>query len=159
MRTLPSSLRSRLLRRPPPSHGPKSGFYLFSCSRNLSHPRSFILSHQRSVTFCILVPFLHVYTLKFVRNVGITHGDESRVGLYVGMSWSRSVLPYYIALSSTLYSSPRRPLQSCTGVGSLILSAVSQPFSSDFSAYHYRCLDLASQLLIGALLCGTYPSL
>jgi hypothetical protein len=34
---------------------------------------------------CILVSSFHIHPLQFVRNVGITHGDESRVGLYVGM--------------------------------------------------------------------------
>lgn len=36
---------------------------------------------------------LHVlsHPLQFVRNVGITHGDESRVGFYVGMMVSLGV--------------------------------------------------------------------
>jgi hypothetical protein len=79
-------LSSRLIRsRPPLYHGLKSRFCLFSSSQNRSHPRSFILSHQRSVTSCRLVSFLLIQPLQFVRNVGITHGDESRVGYYVGM--------------------------------------------------------------------------
>lgn len=49
MRTLPSSLRNRL-RSPRPSHGLKSGSYLFSSLQNHSHPRSFTPLHQRSVT-------------------------------------------------------------------------------------------------------------
>jgi hypothetical protein len=58
MRTLPSSLRNRLLRSPPPpSHGLKSGSCSFSSSQNHLLPRSFTPLRQRSVTFCIVVSF------------------------------------------------------------------------------------------------------
>jgi hypothetical protein len=40
-----------------------------------------------------------------------------------------------------------------------MLSAVNQSSFLDCSAYRYRCSALGSQLLIGALLFGTYPSL
>jgi hypothetical protein len=35
--------------------------------------------------------FLLIHPPQFVRNVGITHGDESRVGYYVGMMVSLGV--------------------------------------------------------------------
>jgi hypothetical protein len=40
----------------------------------------------------MLVSSLHVHPLQFVRNVGITHDDEPRVGLYVGMMVCITVL-------------------------------------------------------------------
>ena len=87
VRTLHSSLQSRLFRNrlQPLSHGRKSGFCLFSSLQNRLPPRSSIPSLQRSVAFCRLGLFLLIHPLQFVRNVGITHGDESRVGYYVGM--------------------------------------------------------------------------
>jgi hypothetical protein len=108
--------------------------------------------------------FSFILCLQFVRNVGITHGDESRVGYYVGMLVRFEItvvlcLPCLLASSSNLYSSSLRPLRSCIGVGSLISSAVSQSSSLDCSAYRYRCSALDSRLLIGALLYGTYPFL
>jgi hypothetical protein len=97
MRSLLFSLQNRLSRgRPPLSHGPKSGFCLFFSLQNHLHPRSYILSHQRSVTFSRLrvLSFLLIHPPQFVRNVGITHGDESRVGYYVGMMVSPGVNLY-----------------------------------------------------------------
>src|SRR5260370_25785774 len=108
--------------------------------------------------------FSFILCLQFVRNVGITHGDESRVGYYVGMLVRFEVtvvlcLPCLLALSSNLYSSSLRPLRSYIGARSLISSTVSQSSSSDCSAYRYRCSDVDSRLPIGALLYGTYPFL
>ncbi len=166
MRTLPSSPRNRLFKSRHLSHGLKSGFCSFSSSQSHLRPRSYILSHQRSVRF-LQTPF-HFFSfilcLQFVRNVGITHGDESRVGYYVGMLVRFEVtvvlcLPCLLALSSNLYSSSLRPLRSYIGARSLISSAVSQSSSLDCSAYRYRCSDLDSRLPIGALLYGTYPFL
>jgi hypothetical protein len=44
------------------------------------HTRGLSLSAD---SFCFLL--IHPPHWQFVRNVGITHGDESRVGYYVGM--------------------------------------------------------------------------
>ena len=163
VRTLHFSLRSRLFRnRPPLSHGRKSGFCLFSSSQNHLHPRSFIPSHRRSVAFCRRDLFLLIHPLQFVRNVGITHGDESRVGYYVGMMVCPGVdlsTSSHLALSSNPCSLPLRLLQCYTGAGSPMSSVVSQSSSLDCSAYHYRCSALGFQLLIGAPPFGTYPSL
>lgn len=163
VRTLPSSLRSRLSRnRLPLFHGHKSGFCLFSSSQNHLHPRSFIPSHQRFVAFCRLFLLLLIYPLQFVRNVGITHGDESRVGYYVGMMVCPGVetsTTSHIALSSNLCSSLLKLLQCYTGAGSPMSSVVSQLSSLGFSAYRCQCSALDSQLLIGAPLFGTYPFL
>jgi hypothetical protein len=164
VRTLHSSLRSRLFRNRllPLSHGHKSGFCLFSSSQNHLHPRSFIPSHQRSVAFCGLVLFPLICPLQFVRNVGITHGDESRVGYYVGMMVCPGVdasSTSHMALSSNLCSLPLRLLQCYTGAGFPMSSVVSQLSSLGCSAYRCQCSALGSQLLIGAPLFGTYPSL
>jgi len=136
VRTLPSSLRSRLCRkRLPLSHGRKSGFCLFSSSQNHLHPRSFIPSYQRSVALSrlVLFPLIHrIHPLQFVRNVGIAHGDESRVGYYVGMMVCPGVdksSTSHAALSSNPCSSPLRLLQYYTGAGSPMSSVVSR-FSS-----------------------------
>ena len=156
-----SSPRTRLSRNKPLlSHGPKSGFCLFSSSQNHLHPRSFIPSHRRSVAFCRLSLFLLMQISQFVRNVGITHGDESRVGYYVGMMVCPRVITStisHIALSSNLCSSPLRLLQCYTGAGSPMSSVVNQSSSLGCSAYHCRCSALGSQLRIGAPLFGTYP--
>ena len=106
--------------------------------------------------------FLLIYPLQFVRNVGITHGDESRVGYYVGMMVCPRVdtsITSHIALSSNLCSSPLRLLQCYTGAGSPMSSVVSQLSSLGCLAYRCQCSALGSQLLIGAPLFGTYPSL
>ena len=68
-------------------------------------------------------------------------------------------ISYTVTLFSNRYSSSLRPSPSCIGAGSPILSAVSRSFSLDFSGYPYRCSVLGSRLRIGALRCGTYPSL
>lgn len=161
VRILHSSLPSRLFRKSLPlSHGRKSGFCSFSSSQNHLHPRSFIPSHQRSVAFCRLVLFPLIHPLQFVRNVGITHGDESRVGYYVGMMVCPGVYTStssQIALYSNLCFSPLRLSQCYTGAGSPMSSDVSQSYSLDYSAYRCQCSALGSQLLIGAPLFGTYP--
>ena len=164
MRILPSSLRSRLFRNRllPLSHGRKSGFCLFSSSQNHLHPRSSIPSHQRFVAFCRLFLFLLIYPLQFVRNVGITHGDESRVGYYVGMMVCPRVdssTTSHIALSSNLCFSLLKLLQCYTGAGSPMSSVVNPLSSLGCSAYRCQCSALGSQLLIGAPLFGTYPFL
>ncbi|SRR6266852_3423986 len=161
LRTLHSSLR-RLFRNLPLSHGRKSGFCLFSSSQNHLQPRSFIPSHQRSVPFSRLVWILLIHPLQFVRNVGITHGDESRVGYYVGMMVCPGVdtsTTSHIALSSNLCSSPLRLLQYYTGAGSPMSSVVNQSSSLGCSAYRCQCSALGSQLRIGAPFFGMYPSL
>ena len=161
LRTLHSSLQNRLFRNLPLSHGRKSGFCLFSSSQNHLQPRSFIPSHQRYVPFSRLVWFL-IHPLQFVRSVGITHGDESRVGYYVGMmvcSGVNASTTSHIAFSSNPCSSPLRPLQCYTGAGSPMSSVVSQSSSLDCLAYRCQCSALGSQLRIGAPLFGTYLSL
>ncbi len=171
MKKRPSSLRNRRPKSPPRSHGPKSGYCLSSSSQSHSRLKSSTPSHQSyappfPAEFCFRFFLSSVHPLQFVRNVGITHGDESRVGYYVGMLVRLVIhglicppVSHGIELHSNLYSSSRRPSRSCTGAGSQISSAVNQSFLLDSSAYLYRCLALASQLLTGPLLCGTYPSL
>lgn len=163
VRTLRSSHRSRLFRnRLPLSHGGKSGFCLLSSSQNHLHPRSFTPSHQRSAAFCRLVLFLLIHPLQFVRTVGITHGDESRVGYYVGMMVCPGVdtsTTSQIALYSNLCSSPLRLLRCYTGAGSPMSSVVSPSSSLGCLAYRCQCSALGSQLRTGAPLFGTYPSL
>ena len=74
------------VRRNSPSlfRGLKSEFCSLSSSQNHSHPRSYTLSHLRFITSCPIASVL-MRPLQFVRNVGITDGDESRVGYYVGL--------------------------------------------------------------------------
>jgi hypothetical protein len=108
--------------------------------------------------FLELVLFLLIHPLQFVRNVGITHGDESRVGYYVGMMVCSRVdtsTTSQIALYSNLCSSPLRLLQCYTGAGSPTSSVVSQSSSLGCSAYRCQCSALGSQLLIGVPLFGT----
>ena len=89
MRRLPSSLHNRH-RKSTLFCGLKSGSYFFFCSQSRLHHRSYILLRQRHVISSQLSSFSY-HALQFVRNVGITHGDESRVGYYVGLMVRSSV--------------------------------------------------------------------
>jgi hypothetical protein len=70
----------------------------FACppARGTSYISGHLSFHTRGLPYFVYsFYFFLIYPLQFVRNVGITHGDESRVGLYVGMMVCLGVRPVH----------------------------------------------------------------
>jgi hypothetical protein len=100
------------------------------------------------ISSTVIYPFVN----QFVRDTGVTDGDESKVGHYAGLLVRLPTYARLARLTPTSRSQPsslrNAPLFS-NGAGFLIRSAVDPYFFSVLSVSRLHCLRLASRTVSG----------
>ena len=115
-------------------------------------PRRYVLSYMCSSC--------SQFFPQLIRDLGITNGNETQVGYYVGLMvcWAAKLSSVACSLtwncSSNRCFSWLRHSQYYTGVGYLIALAESQSFWLASLGYHSQCIASASQGLFGVLFSG-----
>ena len=143
----------------PLCHGFNSLSFCFSSSPNRWLRKLYTLLRRRYVLSSACWRSIHLTHFQLVRDLGITNGNESQVGYYVGLlvreaeqsstasslTRSNSRNRYFLWLRHWLY---------CTGVAYLIVSAENRCFWLVCLVYQYPCIVSDSREPFGVLYWG-----